>query len=114
MATPAGLITRDQGLKTVIEVDTENIDYRNCESLKTTVAGVLRQNKKHVILNLQKVSFMDSSGLGVLLFCKRSCDEVGGSFTLCCLQGYVNNLVTLTKLDKAVTIVATEEEALAR
>ena len=111
MSVDTGLITRDSGNKTVIEVDAQNVDYRNCESLKSAVSQVLSEGKKLIVLNMSKVSFMDSSGLGVLLFCKRSCDEVGGNFSLCGLQGYVNNLVQLTKLNKAIPIFETEDEA---
>jgi anti-anti-sigma factor len=54
---------------------------------------------------------MDSSGLSVILFCKRACDEVGGNFGIYGLQNYVNNLVNLTNLHKTISIFPTEAEA---
>jgi anti-anti-sigma factor len=54
---------------------------------------------------------MDSSGLSVILFCKRACDEAGGHFGIYGLQNYVNNLVNLTNLHKTISIFQTEAEA---
>jgi anti-sigma B factor antagonist len=107
-----GLLTRENGAKTVVEVTAPNVDFRNCETIKTTVAGVVGNGRKAVVLNLSQVNFMDSSGLGVVLYCKRACESAGGSFSLCGLKGYVSNLVRLTNLDKAVPIYDSEDLAL--
>lgn len=111
MSTETSLITRDSGTKTVVEIDTQNVDFRNCEGIKSSVANIVAGGKKDIILNLSKVNFMDSSGLSVILFCKRACEEAGGTFSICALQSYVNNLVTLTNLNKTVTVLKDENEA---
>ena len=113
MSAESSIITRDNGNKTVVEVDTQNVDFRNCESIKSSMANIVAGGKKDIVLNLNKVSFMDSSGLSVILFGKRTCEEAGGTFALCGLQSYVNNLVTLTNLHKTVPIHENEADALA-
>jgi anti-anti-sigma factor len=55
---------------------------------------------------------MDSSGLSVLLSGKRVAEEAGGSFSICGLQGYVNNLINLTNLNKTIAVYPTDMEAL--
>ncbi len=111
MSAETKITTREAGSKIIIDIDAQNVDFRNCEMIKSTVSALAIPGKAHLVLNLSQVGFMDSSGLGVILFCKRVCDEAGGSFAVCGLQSYVNNLVTLTKLDKAVSIFPTEFEA---
>lgn len=105
------IASRQSGSKTVVDIDASNVDFRNSEAIKASVASLVQQGQKNILLNMGKVSFMDSSGLSVILFCKRACDEAGGTFGVYALQNYVNNLVNLTNLHKAISIYPTEAEA---
>lgn len=105
------IISRQSGDKTLVDIDASNVDFRNSEAIKSSVASLVGQGQKNILLNLGKVSFMDSSGLSVILFCKRACDEVGGNFGVFGLQNYVNNLVNLTNLNKTISIFQTEADA---
>lgn len=105
------IMSRTSGNKTVIDVEALNVDFRNAEAIKSAVATVVSKGSKDLVMNLSKVSFMDSSGLSVILFCKRTCEEVGGSFGAFGLQTYVNNLVNLTNLNKTINIYSSEAEA---
>lgn len=111
MAATAEMSTRIRDAKTVVEIQAQNIDYRNSEALKSSIGNIVASGSNNLVLNLVNVSFMDSTGLSVLLFAKRSCDEAGGNFSLCHLQQYINNLVQLTNLNKVVPIFESEDEA---
>ncbi len=112
MSTDTITATRESNGRAIIDVQTQNVDFRNCETIKSSVAGVVNQGQKHILLNLSQVNFMDSSGLSVILFCKRTCEEAGGKFGVFGLQSYVNNLVNLTNLNKTIDIFTSEQEAL--
>lgn len=111
MSSETKINSRQSGSKTIVDIDAQNVDFRNCEAIKSAVASMVAQGQKNVLLNLSKVSFMDSSGLSVILFCKRTCEEGGGTFGAYGLQNYVNNLVNLTNLNKTVDIFQNESEA---
>lgn len=111
MSSETKITSRQSGSKTVVDIDTQNVDFRNCEAIKSAVAGMVSQGQKDILLNLSKVSFMDSSGLSVILFCKRTCEEANGTFGVYGLQNYVNNLVNLTNLNKTIDIFKSESEA---
>jgi anti-anti-sigma factor len=111
MSSETKINSRDSGNKTIVDIDTQNVDFRNSEAIKSSVAGFVSQGQKNIVLNLSKVSFMDSSGLSVILFCKRACDEAGGTFGAFGLQNYVNNLINLTNLNKTIDIYNSESEA---
>jgi len=111
MSSETKISSRDSGNKTIVDIDAQNVDFRNCEAIKSSVAGMVSQGQKNIVLNLSKVSFMDSSGLSVILFCKRTCEEADGTFGAFGLQNYVNNLVNLTNLNKTIDIYQTEAEA---
>ncbi len=111
MSGEANLQTRETNGKVIVDVNEQNVDFRNCETIKSSVANIVSGGKKDIILNLSNVSFMDSSGLSVILFCKRTCEEASGNFGVFGLQSYVNNLVNLTNLNKTISIYNNEAEA---
>jgi anti-sigma B factor antagonist len=112
MSEDTKINSRSERNKTIIDIDSKNIDFRNCEHIKSAVASLVNQGQSQLILDLSHVGFMDSSGLGVILFSKRTCDEAGGSLSICGLQSYVNNLINLTNLHKTVNVYPNVDEAL--
>ena len=111
MSSDTKISSHQAGAKTVVDIDTQNVDFRNCETIKSAVANMVAQGQKDILLNLSKVSFMDSSGLSVILFCKRTCEDAQRTFGVYGLQSYVNNLVNLTNLNKTIDIYKDEAEA---
>lgn len=107
-------VSRKVNTVTVMHVDVASIDYRNAEQLKTELAALTRQGAVTLLMNVEKVTFMDSAGLGVLLFAKRQCEAQNGQFNLSNATGYLVNLFRLTNIDRAVTIFPTEESALSK
>lgn len=113
MTTYEGFVTRQLEGRTVMELDTPSVDYRNCEAFKSAIATLVANGEPNLLLNFEKVTFMDSAGLGVVLYGKRSCEAAGGSFSICSVQGYVTNLFKLTNLERAVKMYPNEEVAVA-
>ena len=66
-----------------------------------------------VILNLSKVSMMDSSGLGVLVSSYTSIQKRNGRLVLAGLGKGLQNLIAITKLTRVFDIYESEEEAVA-
>ncbi len=112
MTNDVPVSVRSEGSKTIVDVETDNVDFRNAELLKSMLTDLVQEGNKNLVLNLRNVNFMDSSGLSVLLTGKRVSEEVGGSFSICGLQGYVNNLINLTNLNKTIAVYPTDLEAI--
>jgi len=66
----------------------------------------------HLLLNLGKLTFMDSSGLGVILGRYRNLQTAGGQLFLCDVPQPVRRLLELSGVHKLARIFSTEEEAL--
>jgi anti-sigma B factor antagonist len=75
------------------------------EDLHSAAAG------NHVIVDLSKVGFIDSTALGVLVSAQRSLDP-GARLAIACDQENVLRIFELTGLDGMFEIVATVGEAL--
>ncbi|SMC58439.1 anti-sigma F factor antagonist [Sporomusa malonica] len=67
---------------------------------------------KHILLNMQGVAFIDSSGLGVILGRYKRIDQFGGKMVIAHLEPQVQRIFELAGLMKIVTIYESEEEAL--
>jgi anti-sigma B factor antagonist len=103
---------RHEGAKAIVDLETDNVDFRNADMLKSTLTDLVHAGNKNIVLNLAHVNFMDSSGLSLLLTGKRLAEEVGGTFSICGLQGYVSNLIALTNLNKTLTVYVDDLEAI--
>lgn len=66
-----------------------------------------------IVVNLQGVSFMDSSGLGTLVGGLKRVKEHEGTLTLVCSRRPVLRVLTITGLTNVFPIYETVEEALA-
>lgn len=67
------------------------------ESLKTTVKPLLSQSKR-VVLDLANVSYMDSSGLGILIALYTSATSASCQFKLINLNRRLKELLSVTQL----------------
>ncbi len=75
------------------------------EALDTTGA-------KHILLNMQGVTFIDSSGLGVILGRYRHIAQLGGKLLVVHLEPQVQRIFELAGLMKILTIYQSEDQAL--
>ncbi len=80
--------------------------------LRDKVHELLDSGKSQILLNLDKISYMDSAGIGELVACYKRAREKGGAVRLLKPQGKVADLLQLTKLEQVFETFNTENEAL--
>jgi anti-sigma B factor antagonist len=68
------------------------------ELLRDTVASIVFQGDRRVILNLAGVPYMDSSGLGELVRCSLIVQREKGTIKLVNLTSKITDLLAITKL----------------
>ena len=81
--------------------------------LREQVHDLLEKGTKNLVLNLEKVSYMDSAGIGELVACYKRAKEKGGNVKLLRPSGKVYDLLVLTKLEEVFDSYPTEAEAVA-
>jgi phosphoserine phosphatase RsbU/P len=97
---------------TIIRIASDTLDAGNEKRFKKEVVSSLGPNSK-VILDMSEVTFIDSSGLGVILSCYRHLNASNGDLKLCCLNEQVRTLLELVRMHRIFDIYGTCEEALA-
>ena len=81
--------------------------------LRERVNELLEGGARHILLNLEKVSYMDSAGIGELVACYKRAKEKGGTVKLLHPSGKVYDLLQLTKLEEVFDTCQEERAALA-
>ena len=97
---------------TVVSIGAETLDASNADDFRRDIEPVLRENKK-LVLDLQKVNFVDSPGCGAILTCLKHLTENGGDLKLCRVTRPARLVFDLIRLHRICEIVDTSEQALA-
>lgn len=97
---------------TVATVPVEELDASNSNEFKRDIAPVLQANTR-LVLDLSRLRFVDSSGLGAMLSCLRQLTAKGGDLKLCSMSQQVRSLFELVRMHRIFDIHGTREEAMA-
>jgi anti-sigma B factor antagonist len=81
-------------------------------ALRDSIRGLADQGKKKVLLNLAKVNYIDSSGIGELIANYTTISRQGGQLKLLNLTEKIQNLLVITKLLTVFDAYDNEAEAL--
>lgn len=73
--------------------------------------SLLDEGVKKVILDLEKVEWINSSGLGILISAMTTMRSSGGNLKLSNIPDRIRNLLSITKLDKIFESYNSIEEA---
>lgn len=105
------LVIGKQNGKTVISVDEDRVDAHNSSELKDRILKVLEGGAHGLIVDLGKVDFIDSSGLGALLSGYKNANRRASTFALACLKPRVRSMFELTRLHRVFDIYGELQEA---
>ncbi len=105
------LVIGQQNGKTVIRVEEERVDAHNSGELKDRILKVIEGGAHSLIVDLEKVEFIDSSGLGALLSGYKNANLRSSAFALAGLTPRVRSMFELTRLHRVFDIYAGLQEA---
>jgi len=95
---------------TVVTVQVEFLDANNSRAFKEKML-VLLAGLTQVVLDLEHVQFIDSSGCGALLTCLKKLSESGGDLKICCVSRPVRALFDLVRMQRIMDVCKTRAEA---
>ena len=103
----------EKGPVVLIVVKEERLDAHNSSELKTQMLNLFEEGKTNLVVDLEMVRFVDSSGLGSLVSGFKNASARNGNLKLCSLQPQVKSMFELTRLHRVFEIFANIDEALA-
>ena len=82
----------------------ENFAVDEADEFREKLNYLISKGEKNFVLNFSKCTFIDSTGLGVLVSTHKKCKDLNGSFKLHTINQQVMKIFNLTRLDKVFDI----------
>jgi anti-sigma B factor antagonist len=95
----------------VVDLDGRIVLGKESNGLRDCVSGLLSDGKQKIVLNVAKVSFIDSAGVGALVSCFRSAQSRGAALKLCNPAQQIRSVLKITKLDTVLGLFDDESQA---
>jgi anti-sigma B factor antagonist len=88
------------------------IDVYTAPRMRQAIVDLVDAGSHNIVIDMEKVDFLDSTGLGVLVEGLKRVRTRGGSLSLVVTQDKIVKIFDITGLNKAFPIHASLEEAL--
>ena len=102
---------REKDAITILDIQGE-IDLYNAPEIKDIIQKLIEAQKYNVIINLEKVSYIDSLGIGALISSLSNLKKYQGGLKIINVFASVKKVFELTKLTSFFDIFDTEEDAI--
>jgi len=93
----------------VVTVTAGRLDASVAPDLKKTVSDIIDSGTARIMLDLDAVQFMDSSGLGAVISSFKLTGQKG-EFVICNMNDAVREIFTLTHMDRLFEIYPSADE----
>jgi anti-sigma B factor antagonist len=103
--------TRSEGAYTIVEVVGE-LEVSTVPRLRERLTDLIADGDYHLVVDLQGVDFLDSTGLGVLVGGLQRVYPHDGSFQLVCTRDRILKIFALTGLINVFSIHSSVESAI--
>ncbi|MBI3396026.1 MAG: STAS domain-containing protein [Spirochaetia bacterium] len=88
------------------------IDLFNAPDLRDRLNKLIAEKRSRIILNMDKVSYIDSSGIGALISGMTALKKVGGALRLTRVSVAVGRVFDLMRLKTVLPVFASEDDAM--
>ena len=95
----------------VIDIEGE-IDRFAESALMAAYEEAAREGVQRVVLNFERLGYMNSAGIGLLVTLLVRASRGGLRLAACCLNDHYLEILSITRLDEAICVVPSETEAI--
>ncbi|MDH3252642.1 MAG: STAS domain-containing protein [Ignavibacteria bacterium] len=103
--------TLDGGIG-LIEVSGSLVGGEETDKLRQSVAGFVDREYDKLIIDLGKVTYINSTGIGVLVAAQTSYSRKGWQIKICGLNKNIDNIFVITKLTLVFDVADTRDAAI--
>jgi anti-sigma B factor antagonist len=103
--------TERVGDDTVVLRGEGRLNMVSAPTLRETVKSCIESGRPRVVVDMSRIPFMDSSGLGALISCLKSAREASGDLRIVSPSNQVSMVLTLSKVDSILSPYESVEAA---
>jgi len=104
-------ISKEEAGYILVDVNLTEANLSHSDQFKSELIALLNDKQRSIWLNMQQVSYVDSSFLGALVTGLKHAIALKRDVVLINLQKDIDDMLKLIRLDKVFKIFSTEEEA---
>ena len=104
--------TEMNGKIAIIEIKGSLVGDGDTDKFRSAVQDFIEQGNKCLVVNLGKVNYMNSSGIGAIISAYTNYKKVTGEVKLAGISDNVQNLLAVTKLIDIFDVHETVDEAI--
>ncbi len=105
-----GLDVAEQGDASVLAVSGE-VDVATVPRLREQLHGLVAGGSRRIVVDLERVDFLDSTGLGVLVGALKRVRSNDGELVLVCTSPRIRKVFEVTGLTKVFSLYDTVDDA---
>lgn len=102
---------RELGNAVILDLNGKLTGGPDAETFREVFKSLIDQGKKNVVVNLEKVSWINSTGLGILISGYTSVRRAGGDLVVMHASDRIESILYVTKLNLLFKSFESEEEA---
>lgn len=102
---------REVGNAVVLDLNGKLTGGPDAETFHEVFKGLVDQGKKNIVVNLEKVSWINSTGLGILISGYMSVRRAGGDLVVTHASERIESILYVTKLNLLFKSYESEDEA---
>jgi len=96
----------------ILTLEGEMVGGPDATLLTEKLRDLINKNKNKIVVNLNQVNYMNSSGLGILIAGLTTVRNSGGDLKLLHLAKRLVDLIKITKMDRVFAIFDDEDKAI--
>ena len=105
------IATEHNGEIVIIEPKGSLVGGEETDELRTAVAESVEKGNKKLVVDLGKVTYMNSTAIGALVSAHTSYANRKGKIVLCNVNKSINNIFVVTKLSMIFQVAETRSDA---
>ena len=112
--TPMSVSTEWAWNDTAIVVTADGrVDGTNARDFQSALEAVIEASDQAVILDMERLTYISSAGLRVILLAAKSLQRKDAALSICSLSDPIREIFSVSGFDQIIPIHATQAEALA-
>jgi anti-anti-sigma factor len=80
------------------------MDALGCSEIRPILEQITEQQHLHTIMDINEINFIDSSGIGAIVFLFKRLKQQGRSMEIVGVQGQPRELMKLLNIDSAISV----------